>query len=1238
MSSEPDSPAPGRPGETAKGGTAAVARRLARARSRARLSLMFSALTWLVCGAIAYLIVAGALDYTLRMPDWMRGGALIVALTALAVAARRWLLPAWTFRPSLTEVALRVERTPEAKRAGLAGVLASGLEFDTARSAMTPAAAWMSSRAVEDAARRFDSIGRVPLLRRDRNAAGLLLLAATAGVAAAATWSAGRDLALTGLTRVAAPWVSVEWPKRTEIADATALDVHAIGSALPLRAAMVRSDIPADRARVEARYRVIRDGEPGPIQRATLAPQFKPVTIGVGATTVTGALFEQLVEPGVSGLSARGTESGPRPLLALEYWFETLDDATEPRRIPLVEPPAVAGATARVTPPAYAAEATGGARARFVGGEHDLGAGDDQRAIVGPVLAGSVVELAVRFNKPLPPPGDLTEPAARDAWLARAMPGVAFGDGARLAATGDAWSVAWTLRGTTRVPIAARDEFGLGPRDESVFTFDAVEDRAPTAAVTLPEQDEVVLATAIIDAAGEARDDVGVASLTLEAQPARRPSTSMGVPPEAAGDPAPISTGPAEGRDATQWIVAGRVALEGFTLKPGDELWLYAVATDGYDAGGLRHDAVRSAPRKLRVVTEDELVGQMRRELQGLRQAAIRLDQDQGELIAATGRGFVSEEERRRQGGLGPRLEQQAKLAEQLLDRAERNALDDAGLTGLLEDVREQLDAARQSAEQAGARLDRAAQDSPSPEHAELTPEDAREAQKDQNDTRDRLGNVIDMLDRGEDGWAARRELQRLLERQRDLAARTAETGRRTVGREPGDLSPREREELDRISREQEQLADQARAAMDTLAQRAEQMRQTDAAQSAAMQQAAQRGRQSQVPERMDQAAQEARQNQTGSAQEQQQQAMDAMEQMLDDLENADRDRDESLRRLLASLIESLDGLIAQQEAELMALAAARAGNAALEGLDAGMIRVNRNTLGVLGESKAAFREMQKVAQLIGQAAESQADAVAALRAAPIDADGADRDEQSSLRDLRAAKAEAQRVEAEAEQRDQDRKRQELRRVYRDTLEQQVALRDETTPMLGRDADRRERLKLRGLGERQDTLRQGLDELRKSTEELGDAAVFGFAHDQLDAVMGAAAKKLRAGQSTAAVGRDQDAAVNILRALVEALADSANQEDQFQDAEGGDESGGEGQGGSQPPPLIPDMAELRLLKGLQQQAAASTRALDEARDSALPAELEALGRLQQNLAERAQALIEKLEQRPGGDPPAENRP
>ncbi len=1206
----------------------AILARLRKLRSHARASLLVSGLAWITAFAVGCIVLGASLDFVLRMPAWLRGALLTAGVGAALVAVLRWVLPAWRFRPDLTELALRVERLPEAREAGLSGVLASGLELAHAP-AEGQTTRWMSGRVVGEASRRFQAIAGAALLRRDRNIATLLILGAAVIAIALTTWTAGPKLTRIGVARVLAPWSGAEWPKRTEVADATALDVHPLGTALPLRAALLKSQAGVDGSRVAARYRLLEDGRPGPLQRVFLQPQHRKIEVMSTGGGASGELFEQLIGPGalVSADPARADTGS----LALEYWFETSDDQTDPRAVRLVEPPAVVGATAEISPPAYA---DSGDTRRFVRGTHDLGPGDDQRAIVGPVLAGSRARLTIRFNKSIPGPESVDD---RLVWLAGVAPGAAFGPDLEVAASESEWSLSWTLRTSTRIPVIPRDEFGLAGRDDTAFAFDVIEDRPPTAAVTLPAQDEAVLATALIDSEGEGRDDVGIESVRLEAQTARRPGGSLGASPEPVGEPSVVSTTKPETGDATQVQAVGRISLSAFALKPGDELWITALAADGYELDGERHEPVRSAPRKLRIVTEEELIEQVRTDLAGIREAAIRLDQDQAELIEATRRGFVSDDERRRQGGLAPRLEQQTDLAQRLLERAERNALDDAALRGLLQDVRELLDAAQRGAEQAGSRLDEAAQNSPSPEHTELTPEQAANVQRAQNEARDNLGKLIEMLDRGEDSWATRRELQRLLERQRDLEARTAAAGQRTVGQDPENLSPQDQQELARISEEQARLAEQARAALDNLSQRAKQMREIDAAQSAAMNRAAQRGQQQQVPERMERAAEETGRNQTGSAREQQQEAMQAMEEMLDDLENADRNRDESLRRLLSSLIESLDGLIAQQELELAALGAARLGNRPMDGLDQGMIRLNQNTLGVLGEAKAAFREMAKVSALITQASEAQASAIGALREVPVDDEGAETDEQASLRDLRLARQEAQRIQDEASKRDQDRKRQELRRVYRDALEQQVVLRDETAPLLGRQPDRRERLKLRGLGERQDTLRQTLDDLRRRTAELEDAALFAFAHDQLNLVMGSAAKALRSGQPSAGIKRDQDSAVRILRSLVEALAETPNQNDEFRDSETGGGGGG-GEGG--PPPLIPELAELRLLRGMQQQAAELTRALDESPDTATPSDFDALTRLQEDLAEEGQSLIERLQRpdEPAPAPPGGDRP
>ena len=105
----------------------------------------------------------------------------------------------------------------------------------------------------------------------------------------------------------------------------------------------------------------------------------------------------------------------------------------------------------------------------------------------------------------------------------------------------------------------------------------------------------------------------------------------------------------------------------------------------------------------------------------------------------------------------------------------------------------------------------------------------------------------------------------------------------------------------------------------------------------------------------------------------------------------------------------------------------------------------------------------------------------------------------------------------------------------------------------------------------------------------------------------------------------------VLRALVEALAENPDQNDEFREEEAGGE-GGSGQGGGQPEPLIPDMAQLRLLRGIQSQIGQLTRTLDEAA-APTPSEMDSLGKMQEDLARHGEELVEKL-QRPGpGAPP-----
>jgi hypothetical protein len=68
------------------------------------------------------------------------------------------------------------------------------------------------------------------------------------------------------------------------------------------------------------------------------------------------------------------------------------------------------------------------------------------------------------------------------------------------------------------------------------------------------------------------------------------------------------------------------------------------------------------------------------------------------------------------------------------------------------------------------------------------------------------------------------------------------------------------------------------------------------------------------------------------------------------------------------------------------------------------------------------------------------------------------------------------------------------------------------------------------------------------------------------------------------------------------------------------------------------MAELRLLRAMQQETADLTRQVGEAGDAAAPEEVEAVGRLQRGLADEAQALLERLSQQGGGAVPTDVQP
>ncbi len=1140
---------------------------------------------WLRAAALllAVVLLLGLLDYLFRLPRGVRVVHLAAIGYGVFVLVRRVILPAIRFRPGRAEIALRIEQASGAP--GAEGWLASGVEFGGAarnqkdEDDLTSSLAAHTAAHADSAARALDGhrfVKRAELARAAGLFAAIVLVAGGPAVFRP-------DLAKIGITRTLWPFGTTQWPKRTELANATAATVHPIGEALPLRALLTRTAQPMGETEVVAVYRVIVDGEVGRTERVMLTPQHRVSQIG----GESGELFERLIEPVLDAAVGSAGE--------IEYWFETDDNRTEPSRIVLAVRPRVERVTVRVEPPSYATSLRGA----FLQADALVVSPDGLGVVtVQPILAGSSVQILLGLNTPAT---------------------LAGGIGSGWAQPSERSLVYEVVADTrSRTEVVLQDGAGLGNASPLTIVLDVMHDAQAGVTVIEPAYDESVLATAVIGLEAEGRDDFGMLWLSLDRQTARVQGGSESRTPEPASDPVRLGRTEADPAIEMPPTLTLRASLDLATIgvRAGDEVWISATGRDVYslvsqDVSDSR--AVRSAVRRLRVIDESTFIDQLRGELAGVRRAAIEIDTEQAELHSTESVDPATVVER--QGAVTERLDAQRGAIDRLTQRVARNALDDETLRGMLDDAAGLLDDAVQASDDASSTMERTAD-------TDRNPKEHADAAKAQDRVRQSLETLIAMLDQGQDNWVARRTIESLLADQRALSAETDALGDRTMGLSPEQLSAEELTELERIAARQQDAAERARQALDSLTQRAESLKRIDSAQADAMSRAARRGRQDRVDEQMRQAAAQLRENQTRAASQGQQAATEALEQMLEDIDSADASRDETLRRVLASVLESLESLIDEQEQQIDNLTRVQ-GEADLVSLAQPMVALASNTLGLLDEI-GPQRDLSAIASVLGMAASAQERAVVSLREASIDSAAEAEDESLTL--LRKARDEAERMDDDASSRESARKRAELRKVYRILLEQQVAILDDTQPWVDVTLDRRMRAQIRGLGKRQEGVSGSLAETRRTTDELDDASVFELAHRRLDSASAAAAELLLAGDATSGVVRKQATIVRVLRALVEAMGEHT-QDPRF-DEQQGDSGGGGGGGGGGEMPVIPELAELRLLRAMQAEAMEWTRNIDESPDRPGKAEVAELADLQQELAERAAGLVEKLTQQP----------
>jgi len=1240
-------------------------------RARARSLLVAERAGLLLGGVVGVVVIAALVDFVLRTPDWFRISLWVLGVVALAALIRRRVVPAARFSPSLTELALRIERSDAGRSAGLEGWLASGIELGDSSDSARAAGVVREASARLERLRAQTPGGAVLSTRLTMRSA---LLTTTSLLVAGALIAFSPSLAAIGAARVLLPWAGNQWPKRTEVADATSTRPHPRGSGFLLRATVtahptafssVRTD--AD-LRVVGRYRLIVDGVESPVRRVLLTrqgggeagsaardarePSREPDRASIAGD---GALYEYLVEPwGMTPApdSDAGAKTAARQNVELEYWFETADDQTPPARVLLVEPPAVEAAYALIVPPEYARRRTPPAApsgapddpsaaaspppsddptAKPAPRSIELGAGDDERANPPAVLDGSTIELKVTLNKAIPAPAAA---GATSAWVTRTL-GADLGAMAKAGAPGfsvgvqeSTITVKWRIEGPTRVQAALVDEHGIENVEQSAFFFDAVKDQPPRAAVMAPAEDKSVLSTATVVLRGEGRDDIGLAWTTLWGRVASPPSGSEGAPAEPSDEGVELARAEAakSGPPAVMLRSETSLTLSSLGVKPGDEVWVTARAKDLYRVDGVEHDAVVSGVRKLRIISEEQFTEQVWSELSGLRRSAITMAEEQARLSRETARNAEASRLERSQAGLTDRIAREKQTLDQVERRLDENGMKDEAIREILREAGRAMDEAGKASVDAAGKLEQASQG----EQKSGEPDAAarQKAQRSQDRAREQLEDLAQMLDQGEDTWSMKRSMERLLEEQKALRERTGKIGEETVGRQTRELTPEQRAALQQAAAEQKGLAQRAAEAVQKMMDAEQKVRKNDPAAADAMNEAARQAQRDELQQKMEQAAQQVEQNQTSTAQSRQEQAEQSMEQMLEQLRNTAKNRDEVLRRKLASLIDSLRGLVGAQEGQLAALADAL-GRGETKGLDRGMVRLNQNTLGVQDEAEQGPKELRQVADLIGDASEAQQTAIISLRAEPINPDEAGAQEEVSLEHLQEALALAEKLENDAKNRQTQRQRDDLKKAYAEAMARQVSLRQDAGALLGVEPTRRTRATARTIGEQQQALQDTLARLESETKELADAVVFTYAHRRLDQSMGKAATTLNQGTSDQTVAVSQDAAVRVLRGLVQALEDAQKSEDEFRQQEQAKQQG-EGQQSSGESPLVPPAAEVRLLKIMQQEAIDLTRLAGESTNEA---DLRTAATLQQDLAEQAGALIRKMAEKQRGPQP-----
>ncbi len=1182
-------------------------------RGRVRRLVVLYGLGWAVAAIVGTVVALGLTDYLLRLQD--PGLRVLCSLAIVGVAAGtgyRFLYEPLCVRLRDIDLALQVQkRFPvlEDRLVSAVEFLRQPVEDPLAGSAALRQAVISQTTAETERIRFTDVLDHRASRRAVMFSVGVCLVAA---ILVALDPTASQI----ALARLANPFGTVHWPQKTHLALRERVDRVARGQAFEVEVVDAHdARLPSE---VQIHYRL--EGSEGQITEET-----------------------ELMRPLGNAMVAR-RENVVR---SFSYRVEGGDDHSQPWiDVEVVDPPTIEQATIELIPPAY----TGWPPSA---GEKHIRA---------------LVETAVRID------AAVTKPVDRVVlhFAGQEVAGQVYADGKRFRVPAEGASLRVEQSGPYWFELHDRE--GLVGESER-WEVRAVSDNPPGVTIEQPTTNLFVTTQAVVPLCITAKDDLALRQVTLNIDSPVEQGTAGQSASEneaAEGETAivPLLEGPAKvkpqppgvllerGDGGERRVIDYRWDLSQLRLKPGMQLDFHATAED------YKPQTTVSEPRRLVIITPEQLqdrlasrqnavLNELARVLTMQRSArtqvealAIRLHET-GELKRLDVDHLQSAELNQRQvnRALTSRSDGVPMHIVALLDDLRNNKVDSPDVERRMQQLLDGLDRLAQEhlpiisrelvagIKAAQIHLDDAQDD----REKRVVAESLEQAGTHQQQVIEVLEQMLGQLARWDNYRRFHRDVGRLLRDQQELNQRSAELGRRTLTKALRDLNPQEAADLRILAARQLELARQLEHIQQAMQQAEGDLRESDPLAADTVADALAEAERLHISGEMRTVGGQLTRNQIGQVVKGHKQVADDLQQVLDILANR---REHELARLVKRLSEAeqdLAGLAAQQDGlrkrfeEVDQQADGERKQEELKRLQAEQEQLKE-------QAERMSRRLQRL--LADRASETTHDAAQQMQQAQQQAGGGD------CPGAGKSAAEASRRLEEAQQQLAARRLQ----AQAELVMEQLARLEDAVKHLRRqqeqivdDTQRYERLRIAQGGQLSRAQATGLSDLARLQHDLKTeagrlakklvgAGAFELTLAGASRYMTTAAEMLERQQTDEETVEAERAALARLELLLEALEPEQPEEDS--NAGGGSAPGGQG---PQMPGGVQTVAELKLLKLLQQEINLRTATLQEAVEKAgqltdsLRKESRALGEEQGRLAD---LVLEMLQPEPNA--PEEN--